>query len=757
MEQKNKLPFLDVDRILSLFGQEGRLSNSLRGFEVRESQRAMLCDVVEAYNRRLICLIEAGTGTGKSLAYLVPALIWALQNHQCSVISTNTITLQEQLLGKDIPLLKKVLNVDFKAVLVKGMNNYLCLRKLDMLAEELSFFSKEEKEQLETIVLWSQKTKDGSRSTLPMLPSRAVWEKVYAEGDACSGNKCPHYEGCFFFKARKRASKAHLLIVNHHLLFADIAMRMESNDYTKAAILPAYDHLILDEAHNIEDIATEHFAFRVSRFELTNLLSKLSCERQGNHIGKLFSLKEKIYRLCSLDADEAVRVLLNRIEIEFSGERRVLSSKVDSVFSMLVEYFKSYTLLRDPQEDFAIQSYKLRFLEKHFAETRWLESLSPALEDLISLLQRYAQSLLSLEGQIKQFENEKIADFTRDLLMDISALAAKLDRMAQVLKEFAFGKDHISIVRWAELSVRKGMEHVTLVGAKLNISQLLCEQVFKKFSTIVLCSGTLATNQKFDFIRRSLGIEKEFLGGKEVIESIYDSPFDYLKQSMIVVPTGMPNPNEESFLSQAAEKIWSVVRASRGNAFILFTSFSMLDACYRLLLERFRKVSFPVLKQGNEHRRILLQRFKEMENSVLFATNSFWEGVDVVGDALRCVIVVKLPFQVPSEPIVQARTEAIFAKGGNAFMDYVVPHAIVKFKQGIGRLIRHSKDRGCIVCLDSRLMTKAYGKHFLHSLPKSKQVFEDDEKLIFAMLDFYKKTYYLTKPREQWSVTESNR
>jgi ATP-dependent DNA helicase DinG len=300
-------------------------------------------------------------------------------------------------------------------------------------------------------------------------------------------------------------------------------------------------------------------------------------------------------------------------------------------------------------------------------------------------------------------------------------------------------------VRWIELQMMKSMMNTTLVDANLDIDKTLAEFLFSKFSTIVLCRATLTTNNHFQFFRNRLGLTNELLPKQTIKECVYNSPFNYVQQAMLAVPTDIPAPNDPSFIQAACAHIWQIVQSSRGNAFVLFTSYSMLQSCYALLESRLREQRFHPMKQGDEDRVQLLHKFKMQDRSLLFGTDSFWEGVDVEGDALRCVIIVKLPFKVPSEPLIQARSEAIIASGGDPFIDYSLPQAIVKFKQGFGRLIRNKRDRGCIVCLDNRLMTKRYGRMFLNSLPTCQQAFGSSEELKAKMVDFYKKTYFLTK------------
>lgn len=748
MTAKTPLP-LDVTKLLAILQPNGVLSNYLKGFESREQQQKMLCDIVESYNLDQIALIEAGTGTGKSIAYLLPAIFWAYKKKERTVISTNTINLQEQLIEKDIPLLLKALDIDIKAVLVKGMSNYLCLRKLQEAKEEILFYPENEVTELNRIEAWKETTKKGSKSELPFLPSATTWERVCAESDTCNRTQCPYYDACYFFKARKRSSEAQLLVANHHLLFADLAMRSETNDYESDALLPKYTKIVLDEAHNVEDIATEYFANKFSKAGVMRILARLSSEKNNKAFGKLPLLKQKLSEFYNKKGNRPsgdAASVIQRLNVAIPGERRDFFKLVIDTFQIIEEVIAQ---LLNPEERQGVgeplPETKLRLRERHREHPLWKQDLIPRVQELIETSKRFLISLRSLETDIANLRDDKVNELTSGIRFEITALTNRLEETFSVLNNFIFVKDSIENVRWIEIQRWKTMNNVTLVEAKLDISDVLAKSLFNKFPSTVLCSATLTTDQKFDFIRSRLGLVQEKLGAKKVTERSYDSPFDYRIQALLGVPTDIPAPDHPQFLQAACEKIWETIQASRGNAFVLFTSYSMLMNCYQQLVTKLQNNRYHVLKQGDDNRQALLNRFKENEYSVLFGTDSFWEGVDVAGDALRCVIIVKLPFQVPSEPLFQARSESITAKGGSAFMEYAVPNAIVKFKQGFGRLIRNKNDRGCIVCLDNRLVTKQYGRLFLNSLPPCQKIFDLSAGLKEKMSDFYRKTYYLVK------------
>lgn len=734
---------LHREKIVKIIQPDGLLARNIKGFEARPQQQQMMENVIDAYNHDHISLIEAGTGTGKSLAYLIPAIIWAAKRGERTVISTHTITLQEQLIEKDIPQLLKALNLPLKAVLVKGMNNYICLRKLEDAQNELPLFRHEGSEEIHKIEGSLSQLVEGSRSELPFVPSSATWDQVGAESEACLHHECPHYQNCYFYKARRQAQDAQLLVANHHLLFADLAKRAENENYDDAAIMPPYKRIIIDEAHHIEDIATEFFAAQLNRLDLLRILSRLAVEKNQANPGKLFALKEKIQFHFKKTPPREISQIINRLTIDLPAMRHTLNDKIHQAFDSFAKFIGSIKLPFQTNEESTLQENKLRILKEHQQHPQWEEEIIPQAEKLIESLAHYRQTIHSLEGDLKLIDNEKLHEQTKSTRLDIQSLAQKLDLAGSHLNLFFSKILSSSKVRWMETQQLKTILNVNLVDADLDVSQALIDYLFSKFPTIILCSATLTSSQKFDFFRERLGLN--LLPDRKITENIYGSPFNFRKQALLAVPLDIPPPGHENYNEIAFENIWKALIACKGQAFVLFTSYTMMQSCAEKLKTRLGEHRFPLFKQGDDNRQSLLTKFKATPRAVLFGTDSFWEGIDVAGEALRCVIIVKLPFKVPSEPLIQARTEAIIEKGGDPFRDYAVPHAIVKFKQGFGRLIRQQTDRGCIVCLDTRLVIKNYGRLFLNSLPDCEKVFANGSILWPKMEDFYRKTYHLTR------------
>lgn len=673
-----------------------QVATRLTGFEIREGQQQMYQDICTAYTDDQTYLIEAGTGTGKSLAYLIPALHWALEKGEPTVIATHTIALQEQLMQKDIPFLLEALGLDLKAVLVKGMNNYVCLRKLHDAQAEVP----------ESLLGWSKTTVEGSRSELPILPTHELWEQINAEAESCTHVKCPHYKECFFFKARKNAADAHLIVANHHLLFADLSLRQESDNYEESAVLPPYKRLVLDEAHHCEDVATHYFAHSVSRRGLIHTLGRLVSDRGT---GKLATLYRKI-----CEAYPTGDILAEPLTLLLPAEKRGIVERIHEAFELLSQYFISKG------------EEKLRLREHHIQDPLWIEHVQPPIEQLVQEAKRFLQAVGHLEGKLKQMNDPNLDNKCEGILAEISGICGRLEKSFENLFAFAFSPLEPERVRWIEGTP----PDLHLISAELDVAPRLADSLFKRLPTIVLCSATLSTGGDFSFIRKRLGIE-------EAEERCYGSPFNYKEQTQLCVPLDLPDPLHPSFTRDSAEKIWEILEITKGGAFVLFTSYAMLRSCERILSERLHKKHYNLYCQGDENRSSLLRKFRTTSKAVLFGTDSFWEGVDVAGEALRCVIIVKLPFKVPSEPLFQARSEAIASQGGSPFFDYSLPHAIVKFKQGFGRLIRNKEDRGCIICLDSRLVKKGYGKKFLDSLPECPHFFESTLFINKKIKEFY--------------------
>lgn len=698
------------------FGKEGPLALQVKGFEERHEQKLMAQDVFQAFTDQTPALIEAGTGTGKSLAYLIPAILWAHQHDERVVISTNTIALQEQLIHKDIPLAIKTLGLETNYVLAKGMSNYACLRRLDTVQSERSLFATTSEDELMRIHEWSRTTVDGTRTSLNFLPTHAAWEQVSVQSEMCDGPKCEHFNKCFFFKAKLEAQNAKIIVVNHHLLFADLALRIEANNFNQSALLPLYKRLIIDEAHHIEDIATEYFALKVSRLEIMKTLSFLSTEFTDRFRGRLGLLRQKL----SLSLKNSRMDILYFFE-ELSSHRKSALFLTDELFDSISTF---YTLIN-------AQDQKMRILEHHLTHPFWNSTLLVRSDALAKQLVTFAMTLQQLENALVECKSESLDEETKTLRLEIKAHSLRLANASEKIKTFFKGPTNNEKVFW----IQTAGQEVQLVAAQPDVSTLLRTNLFDKMATTVLCSATLATNKSFSFVRRRLGLEAH----PTADEKIHDSPFDYKNQAIVGVPIDMPFPDASDFTEKCIKAIKELVIASQGNAFVLFTSYEALKTVAEALFTPLQNLGYNMLKQGDDHRHALINRYKATPKSVLFATDSFWEGIDIVGDALRLVIITKLPFSVPSDPISQARSEILAASGRSAFVDYALPRAAVKFKQGFGRLIRSKEDRGCFVCLDSRLLKKNYGKVLLNSLPNCQQIFEPLDQLTKKMKEFYKK------------------
>jgi ATP-dependent DNA helicase DinG len=735
--------YLKKEELLALLASDGPLADKLPGFEVREEQRRMICDIIEAFNTNAVALIEAGTGTGKSLAYLLPSVLWALRSGERTVISTNTINLQEQLLNKDIPLLREVLGCEINAVLAKGMGNYLCLRKHEEAMEELQLLDVYEAEQLQRIDEWRSATTDGTRSTLPIVPNAPLWERVMAESDTCGGQSCPHYKDCYFFKARTQAADAHIIIANHHLLFADLAARAESDNYKDPCILPAYQRIVLDEAHHIEDTATQFFADQASLVHCMRLLQRLGAEGREGSAGRVPALKTKFAEHFGKSGKPEIDSIYQRLEIDLPAQRKQVMTDISTVFRLFGQYAMQRIERPDFGSDPAKSGTKLRLRKENFGDSLWQESVVPQVKALIERTNAYTLGLKAVREDIEDLDDESFSAHTQGLRSDLRALANRLETLGMALHQFSLAEPTSKQVRWVERTPLKHLTNVQVVNANLDITQALDDCLFSRFPSVVLCSATLSTNRDFQFVKKRFGLLPESLRGKPLIERLYHSPFNYEKQALLAMPTDLPAPNAADFNQKAAEAIWRLIQCSRGHAFVLFTSYGSLRQVWQELEGRFQGSYLRPMKQGDANRRELLEAFRNTEHAVLFGTDSFWEGVDVAGEALRSVIIVKLPFKVPTEPVIEARTEMISEGGGHPFMDYALPNAIVKFKQGFGRLIRHRRDRGCVVCLDTRLHSKGYGRQFLNSLPPLPQVRGSVDEVAEAMNQFYRRSYHL--------------
>ncbi len=601
------------------FSDDGLLSEKLEGYESRPSQIRMADVVAEALKGGTHAIIEAGTGTGKTLAYLAPALMHGRR----LLVSTGTKALQDQIFYKDIPLLERILDRPIRAAYLKGRNNYLCKLKLHTFQEE-GLFTPLELDNFSQIAEWATRTETGDRAELPTIADDdELWSRLDARRDRCLGTKCEEFESCFLTLVRQKAMESDIVVVNHHLFFADLAIRVAE----MAQILPDYTAVIFDEAHELEDIATGYFGFHVSNYRIQEMLFD-------------------------------TRSLAEETELSIEGEASALGRASD-------HFFGRFLLLRDGRHPLPE-----------------LEGIDDLIDELLDL-RRACKQQLDLGGE---WEN----------------LARRAGEIASELEIFKNGNPD-NYVSWLD---RRG-RGVFLEACPIDVSPLLKEALFDKVPTCVLTSATLTVGGSTEYIRRRLGLENA--PGETL-----STEFDFQKQAALYVPAFLPDYRSPSYLPQAAEEIRKILEASDGRAFVLFTSYQQMDACYKILKD---ELPYPTLKQGRTSRSRLLEQFRRKPHAVLFATSSFWQGIDVKGEALSCVIIDKLPFQVPSDPLVAARMREIEQEGGNPFSDYQVPAAILRLKQGFGRLIRSRTDRGILAVLDSRIRTRGYGRLFLSSLP----------------------------------------
>ena len=637
--------------LYGFFGPGGVLARSHPQYEFRRGQLEMAQAVEQALEKKHHLIVEAGTGTGKTLAYLLPIV----RSGKRVIVSTGTKNLQEQLFYKDVPFLEQALAPGgenrLRVCYMKGRNNYLCRQKLYDLAHQPLLNGLEEIEQFRAIAAWEQSTINGDRAELADLPELSLlWHRLDARAEACTGQKCPQFERCFITEMRRRAAESDIIIVNHHLFFADLALKLSAEDAPEAGILPEYSAVVFDEAHELEDVAGQYFGIMVSNLRVEELC------RDTEH-----TLRQK--QVAAPDVISAAASLRQRSQLFFAalpaGEGRF-------AFDSRREF------LEENGDDFLAFSQALGRLESE------LQGLSNKPDEAHNLIRR-----------------------TSELRMQLTFILETTDPNTVVWIE------RRRTARAAMLGTDAGPHNIFLQATPIDVSGILRETLFDKLESAILTSATLAVSGGFDYVRQRLGLE-------HARELLVASHFDYSAQSLLYVPPDLPDPRIEQFAPRAAALMRRILKASRGRAFCLFTSYLQMQDFYSRLVA---ELDFPLLLQGSAPRSALLQQFRETPNAVLFATSSFWQGVDVQGEQLSCVIIYRLPFAVPNDPVVAARIRALDASGRNAFFEYQVPSAVITLKQGFGRLIRSLHDRGALVLLDNRILKKHYGNVFFESLP----------------------------------------
>ena len=710
--RKDAVLKLEIEDVCESLSPGGLVSKYLKNYEDRPEQIEMIKHVAESFNDKKIAVIEAGTGVGKSLAYLIPAIIWSTKNNERCVVSTRTINLQEQLIHKDIPFLKKILGIDFEAILVKGRGNYVCLRKVDSLKQDQELLIQDaDKQEINTILEWIKSSKDGSKSDLSFLPQSSVWEQVGSESDNCLRFSCPFYKSCFVYKARREANQANILVANHHLLFSDLAVRATGADM---AVLPKYHHIILDEAHNIEDIATDYFGIGLTRYGINRILGRLHFTKKNKATGFLDILLKKLTFAFHKNQINELQDIIGKIQIEFIPQIESAIALNNDLMDEISDFVSSF-------ENNYKREIKIRINSRFRGYPGWSSKLIPQIKNFIQLLKRLISGLNSALNKLEDI-NLKLSKDIFSIKIDVDAQRRRIQSIVEALTTIALNDDDEN-VRWIEVTKRSsGKDLVRLKLAPLDISDSMNKMVYNNYNTIVMTSATLTIsgfNNKdvFFYFFKQIGLDQ--VEADKITKTIIPAPFNYKKQSITAIPTDIPAPDSKDFMGAISEIIFKALEISKGRAFILFTSYGLLNLTFNALESRLAQIGITSFKQGQMNRFQLLKKFKDDKNSVLFGTDSFWQGVDVEGEALESVIITKLPFKVPSEPIIEARVEAIEKRGGNAFMEYSVPIAVLKLKQGFGRLIRKKTDIGSVYILDKRIIEKFYGRIFINSLPKS--------------------------------------
>ncbi len=713
---------INISELLSLFDEKGKIATHFNSFELREPQVKMLKIIAEAFNDNNIAIIEAGTGVGKSIAYLIPTIYWATTNNEKVIISTNTINLQEQLYNKDIPFLKKALDINFKAVVVKGRANYICLKKLYSSKNDMNneLFEPFEKTWIKSLISAIPNLKEGTKDELITITNMEGWYKIASESDTCLRTKCNFFSKCFFFIARKEVNQANILVVNHHILCSDIIIKNDAGD--SYGLLPPYNKVIIDEAHNLEHVAINYLGKYTSQSKLKKAISRIYYLKGSAEKGILSHIKREIKTNWSNSGYEIVDELTNLFNNELTSSILSINPLIDSFFLFITDY--TLKQLNNKQDTLRIIPDNL---PGDFANN--LNNLGGELVNIIINLNDKLVNIISKLYELPFHIREELLD-------NINTLKAYTNRLllsAISLDTFINFKDN-DTVYWIEVKKNHNTT-VNLNVSPLNIADVLCDTFFSTKESIILTSATLTSNNSFHFLKQELGI-LNIDNSDRLVEIALPSSFDYEKQMSICIPTDIPLPNEKTFNNMVTSLLIKILELTKGKTFILFTSYGMLNYSHEVLSNHFKN-SITLLKQGDINRHSIINKFKTGSNSVVLGTDSFWEGVDVAGNSLECVILIKLPFSVPSDPIHQGKVERIEQNGGNPFYDYSIPKSVIKFRQGFGRLIRTTKDKGIVICLDKRIITKSYGKIFLNSLPKCKVVIGDNFKLLKEIVKYF--------------------
>ncbi|MEM5948827.1 helicase C-terminal domain-containing protein [Spirochaetia bacterium 38H-sp] len=686
---------ISVDK-LAAFLEPGGAFSGMETYEYREKQVDLLKKIAKSFNESEILIAEAGTGIGKSYAYIIPAIKWAEENQERVVISTATINLQQQLIEKDIPLVKKMLGSDIKVCLVKGRQNYLCRRRLAELLTDGDSELFTDMDKVKEIAEWADNTPTGDKVDIPFFVEPELWSRVCSETETCMGIRCPDRERCHVLRVRKEAASSGILVVNHHLLFSDLSIRLDGRGFEGSGVLPSFHRLIFDEAHNLENSATSFFSMSLLPESLWRLLRRFFSIKKGRKTGALMRLTKELGP--SSEADE------------LQASAASISAALDTVQVVwLAALSDSYTLSIKDSSGYDAQ----------------MASLAKLQEEVLHLVSIFDSYMRTLDDTLKELP------VVQEALMLVNRIGDAA-RFCQAFRD----RDMEDMVYWAEkISLSRGGHTVRLIISPINPGKYMKEALYETCDTIVFTSATLTVKNDFSFWKRSAGlIGIESL--RHISEAVFPSPFCYEENVLLAVPSDLPMPDSPDYCDALSSFLRELLIVSEGHALILFTSYSLLSTVYEQVAPFLRKHEIVSFRQGEDERSRLLNRFKDMPASVLFGTESFWEGVDVPGDALKLVVLSRLPFRVPSHPITEARISYLNKHGKRAFALRQLPEAVMRFKQGFGRLMRRSSDRGVVLVTDVRCITKPYGRLFLDSVPPARQFVASSEAVISEVEGF---------------------
>lgn len=676
---------LEVEELCRMLEKDGLFEQNFKGFEHRLQQVDMLASVAGAFNSATHLLVEAGTGTGKSMAYLIPAIYWAVQNGQRVVISTNTINLQDQLINKDIPTLQQILPVNFKAVALKGRSNYICPRRVELFRTKANLSPKELR-LLAKLLIWLPSTTTGDREELfiPDYEERALWSQVASDGNLCSPRHCTA-DTCFYARARQNAEAAHVIIVNHALLLSDIAVDNR--------VIPEFKYLIVDEAHHLEDTFTDQLSFNANQKFLEQLLTELSQPLRGSlRTGFIHEI-----------ARRALAAVPNSVKGDVNDLVNQSAGAIDKGRQATQQLFSALTGFVNEFPGSGRYNQKIRLTEQTRSHPAW-SNVELTWDNAGAALSQVSKALGILYTMLTELESYDLPNW-EELVGNMSFYRSRLDEVRGNLRTI-LAEPSPERILWVEQNVQN--KTVSLHNAPLHVGTLVNQHLLDPKESVVFTSATLRTNNSFDYFRERLHIW-------EAEEAAVGSPFDYENNTLLYIPTDIPLPNTAGHQKAVQAGIVDLVRQIKGRTLVLFTSYSQLRATANQIKKPLAEVDIVVYQQGDgTSRRQLLDNFKTAEQAVLLGTRSFWEGVDIPGPILSCVVLTRIPFAVPTDPIISARAETF----DDAFYQYSIPQAILSFRQGFGRLIRNKEDRGVVVILDRRVITKSYGQAFLDSLPE---------------------------------------